>query len=220
MNWEQIDILKIQNGWQLLAYITIIFVSVGLPIIIEQRKNKRNILEKQEETKKILIEEKKDIQEKIGIIEKKLTFLYDNTKDIVLVREITRNITTLCEKIIETKEVQEKEVSDIIRKASDEIISIMKTIIYSNYILSEKELKEMIFFHFRKIKNENLNNYENKIIKEVSYKIKAEIDNFLFLYNEIAKLENGERREKFSKSAIIFTKNVLNNSIDMYNYMI
>jgi len=176
-------------------------------------------LEKQEETKKIVIKEQKDIQEKIGIIEKKLTFLYDNTKDIVLVREITRNITTLCEKIIETKEVQEKEVSDIIRKASEEIISIMKAIIYSNYLLSEKELKEMMFFHFRGIKNENKNNYENKIIKEVSYKIKTEIDNFLFLYNEIAKLENGERREKFSKSAIIFTKNVLNNSIDKYNYM-
>ena len=219
MNWEQIDILKIQNGWQLLAYITIIFVSVGLPILIEQKKNKKNILEKQEETKKIVIKEQKDIQEKIGIIEKKLTFLYDNTKDIVLVREITRNITSLCEKIIETKEVQEKEVSDIIRKASEEIISIMKAIIYSNYLLSEKELKEMMFFHFRGIKNENKNNYENKIIKEVSYKIKTEIDNFLFLYNEIAKLENGERREKFSKSAIIFTKNVLNNSIDKYNYM-
>jgi len=219
---EQIP--TINNGFQLLAYIIFIFATVVIPIIVNQRVQRKKINKIQEEAKIGTEASFKSIIEFFEKIEGKIEYLFESTKDSTYINDLQAKMTLSMVQVLNVKQNHNKEINDILRNATNELMKIIADIVKMKFSLNEKEMREFLFFPLRKIKhNVRLEKLEisnsKEFLESLQYQIIIpELDKFLLSYENIRKLENGNRKKQFEKSVMELLHNIMNETINAYNY--
>lgn len=203
MNIE--EIAKIENLYQLIAYLLISFFTIGLPVLMKNKNIIKKRLDIDEIQTKIITE-----------IQVSLSEVKELVKNMIFINQLETKINANMMKILNIREFKNKILTDAIRFGASQLVDVSKIIFNSNFRIENVELKEIILYHLRKVKYtiSGNSNILPHFIQQTQYRLKTEVEMFLIQYNNFKNKQNGERNKAFENAILLLLENCINIIID------